>query len=70
MEANANFPDWNSVLNVTSPISLKSMFHDPTIPYCQSYYAEYIPHVVVPSPDKEEEMIKKALDFVSSELVL
>ena len=64
MEANANFPDWNSVLNVTSPISLKSTFYDSTIPYCQSYYAEYIPYSVVPSPEKEEEIIKKTLESV------
>ena len=70
MEANANFPDWNSVLNVTSPISLKSTFHDSTIPYCQSYYVKHIPHAVVPFPDKEEEMIKRALDSVSSEQYL
>ena len=70
MEANANFPHWNSVLNITFPISLKSTFYDSTVPYCQSYYAKYIPNADVPSPDKEEEMIKKALDSVSSKAVL
>ena len=70
IEANANFPDWISVLNVTSAISLKSIFYNSTIPYCQIYYAEYIPHAVVPSPDKEHEMIRKALDSVSSKAIL